>query len=181
MMNLKKESLLGSVGISILIVLLGTFIICCPLLKINDLNLVYRIFFLVYALIQLGQFLLLYKKKDYTNIFAFLISIFFLIISFPFNLVADPKIIALSLLVWILVIALVKLKKADYYHDHKSRVWCIEVGYLVMFLLSGVLTCLNFYNSTEIQILVLGYFVLICGILEVQESLLLYLTKGKLK
>lgn len=88
---------------------------------------------------------------------------------------------ALSLLVWILVITLVKLKKADYYHDHKSRVWCIEVGFLVMFLLSGVLTCLNFYNQVETQILVLGYFVLICGILEVQESLLLYLTKGKLK
>lgn len=178
---MKKQDFINSIGCSIVIIFLGALMICAPLLEVTNITFLYRLFFGVYGVIQLGQFLILYRKKDYTNFFAFAVSFGLLIASFIWNLVESPKSLAFSLLVWIAVISLVKLKKADYYHDRKSRVWCMEVCYLCIFLLSGLLTCLNFAYQVDTQILLLGFFVFISGILETSEAFLLYLTKGKLK
>ena len=178
---MKSRDFKNSIGCSIVVLLLGAILICCPMLNMTNITLLYRFFFGIYAIIQIGQFLILYKKKDYTNFFAFAISFLLLIASFIWNLTENPKSLALSLLVLIFVIALVKLKKADYYHDRKSKVWLMEIFYLCVFLGSGFLTCFNFAYQVDTQILMLGFFAFICGILETSESFILYLTKGKLK
>lgn len=178
---MKNKDFRNSIGCSLVILLLGVLIICSPILEVTNIEFLYRIFLGVYGIIQLGQFLILYKKKDYTNFFAFAISFGLLIASFMWDLTESPKTLAFSLLVWIAVIALVKLKKADYYHDRKSKVWCMEVFYLCTFLVSGILTCINFAYQTDTQILLLGFFIFISGILETGEAFILYLTKGKLK
>jgi len=179
--RLKKENWLCNIGVSVLFLLFGSFILCCPILNIDNITTIYRLFLGTLAFLQVLKFAILYKQKDYTNFFAFLISIILCIGSFIWDFTGTPRILALTLLIWILVIALVKLKKADYYNDRKSKVWCMEVALLLMFLLTGVLTCLNFAYESKTQIIVLGYFIFISGIFEVVESLLLYLTKGKLK
>ena len=112
---MKNKDFRNSIGCSLVILLLGVLIICSPILKVTNIEFLYRIFLGVYGIIQLGQFLILYKKKDYTNFFAFAISFGLLIASFMWDLTESPKTLAFSLLVWIAVIALVKLKKADYY------------------------------------------------------------------
>lgn len=176
----KNKRILNFVSASI-ILLLGAFILCAPVLKITDVKWLYRSFFITYSIISLVQFGLNFKRKDYTEFFSFIASISLLIASFIWNLVESPKALALSLMIWIMILALVKLKKADYYNDRHSRVWCIEIALMVLFLVAGVLTAINFANGTTTQILVLGYFVFICGITEVIDSLVLLLTNGKIR
>ena len=71
--------------------------------------------------------------------------------------------------------ALIKLKKADYYNDRKEKIWILEIVTLIIFILSGLLTTINLYYENDIQILVLGYFYLIHGILELVDPLTNYL------
>ena len=64
---MKNKDFRNSIGCSLVILLLGVLIICSPILKVTNIEFLYRIFLGVYGIIQLGQFLILYKKKDYTN------------------------------------------------------------------------------------------------------------------
>ena len=179
--KLKEENALASFLCSFIIFALGVFILCCPVLHILDFTFVYPLFFGVYALTDLVLFALSYHRKEYSNFIAFLVSFILFVMGFLMNLVSSPQSVAISLLVFVLVNTLAKLKRADYYHDRKSKLWTVEITFLVMFFITGVLTSMNFAWGEEVQILVLGFFALICGIFKVVESLVLYLTKGKLK
>ena len=53
--------------------------------------------------------------------------------------------------------------------------WIIEVISLVLFILAGLLTTMNLYYENDIQVLVLGYFFLIHGILELFDPLIISL------
>ena len=75
--------------------------------------------------------------------------------------------------------SLIKLKKADYYNDRRNKTWILEVVTLILFILSGLLTTINLYYENDIQVLVLGYFYLIHGILELVDPLTIYLTGMK--
>ena len=167
--KLNEKNILVSIFCSFLLFLLSIFILCCPILRIKDFSFVYPLFFGVYALTELLLFALSYHRKEYSNFISLM------------NLTESPRSIAISLLVFVLVNALAKLKRADYYHDRKSRLWSIEMTILVMFIITGVVTSLNFAWGVEAQILTLGFFALICSIFKVVELLVVYLTKGKLK
>ena len=179
--KIKDKNVLASLGCASVIFVLGVFILIGPVLQIQDFSFVYPLFFGIYALAELIIFSLSYQRKEYTSFFSFLISFLLFILTFVFDLTSRPNIIAFSLLLWILVNALVKLKRADYYHDKKSRMWTVEIVLLIIFFISGIMTSMNFAWGETAQILNLGYFVLICGILKIVELLILYLTKGKLK
>ena len=176
---MQKNKFVYSIGLSVLAFTLGCLFLLLPMFSVSDSTLIYRLFLGIYGLIELGQFVVLYEKKDYTNFFVFAISAILFIASFVYDL-AVPRVTSLTLLLFVGVFALAKLKKADYYHDRKSRVWSIELTLLLLFLFSGVLTCFQFLHSTDIA-LILGYFTIISGAIETSESFVLYLTKGKIK
>ena len=51
--------------------------------------------------------------------------------------------------------------------------------YLILFILTGVLTSINLYYTGDVQILVLGFFFLINGILELMDPLAAYIMEKK--
>ena len=179
--KMKDENVLISIGCASVIFLLGIFILCCPILNIKDFSFVYPLFFGVYALTELVLFALSYHRKEYSNFISFLISFILFAMGFLMNLTDSPRSIAISLLVFVFVNALAKLKRADYYHDRKSKLWTVEITMLLMFFVIGILASMNFAWSVEASILVLGFFTFICGIFKIVELLVLYLTKGKIK
>ena len=81
------------------------------------------------------------------------------------------------LFIWTAFISLVRLKKADYYNDRKNKAWIIQMVSIAIFVLTGLLTAINMSYSSEIQILLFGYFFLINGILELVDPLILYIGK----
>jgi uncharacterized membrane protein HdeD (DUF308 family) len=68
--------------------------------------------------------------------------------------------------------SLTKLKKADYYHDRRDRMWKYSATNLGLFLLTGLLASINLAYGLETQIIVLGFFILINGILELFEPII---------
>lgn len=178
---MKQERIIYSVWGSGAIVLLGMILLLFPLLNILDLTFVYRLFLGVFSIISLIQFVIQYKDKEWSSFLIFLVSILLLCSSFLWNLAETPKIFSLTLLIWILFVSLARAKRADFFHDRKSKVWCLEMGLLVLFFLAGVLTCANFAFRDETSILLMGYFTFFCGVLDFQENMLIYLTRGKIK
>ena len=86
-----------------------------PTFKITDVELVLALIFGFYALIKLTNFILIIKEHDFESLFTSIVSIGCFISIFFLNL--TPKNIALILLIWLGLMSLIKLKKADFYHD----------------------------------------------------------------
>ena len=178
---MKKESFLWNIYGSGVILLFGCCFLLFPLFHITNIALVFRLFLAMFTIISLTGFVAQYKNKEYSSFLIFLISIILLILSFLVSLTEQPKILALSLLVWILFVSLAKVKRADFFHDRKSKIWCLEISLLFLFFLNGIFTCINFAFSETTTVLNFGYFTFLYGVLEIQEYLLIYFTKGKLK
>ena len=51
--------------------------------------------------------------------------------------------------------------------------------YLILFILTGILATLNLYYTNDIQVLVLGFFFLINGILELMDPIAAFLMEKK--
>lgn len=177
---MKKEVSLHNLWGSILILLAGIVFLLFPIFKITDVLLVYRLYLGIFVVVSLFQFITTLKTKEYSSFFSFAISIVLLSVSF-FVKEMTPKIYALNLLTWLLFVTLGKVKKADFYHDRKSKIWCILSLLWFMFFICGVLTSLNFGFHNTVSILSFGYLTFFYGALEIQEYMITYLTKGKLK
>ena len=177
---MKKESVLGSVFGSVLLLLLGSIFLLFPILSITDVLFVYRLFLGGFMIVSLLQFIIQFKSKEYSAFFLFVISIVLLAVSFLAEF-STPKVLALTLLIWLLFVSLGKVKKADFYHDRKSKIWCILMSLWFLFFICGIFTCLNFGFSNEVSVLGFGYLTFFYGALDLQEYILVYLTRGKIK
>ena len=60
-------------------------------------------------------------------------------------------------------------------NDRKNKMWIFEVICLILFILTGLLTTMNLYYENDIQVLVLGYFFLIHGMLELFDPIVISL------
>ena len=59
--------------------------------------------------------------------------------------------------------------------------WQFEIALLFLFVITGILTSINFLFGLEANIIVFGYFILITGIFDFLAVFLAYITKGKIK
>ena len=82
-------------------------------------------------------------------------------------------------MIWVFLMSLIKLKKADYYHDRSNSIWIIRVIFLLLFILIGLLTTINLYYQASVQILLIGNFFFIHGVLELLDPLMNYLMEKK--
>lgn len=164
-----------------LLILNGIFLLVCPLLKWTFFLELFVGTMVFYAIINAIEFFLTMKSKDYTSAFTCLASLVIGIVGYVFKVTETPKYLALALLIWLLFLSLIKLKKADMYHDKKSKMWQFETALLFLFVITGILTSINFLFGLEANIIVFGYFILITGIFEFLDPFLAYLTKGKIK
>ncbi len=165
--------------IAAFLIVCGSLVLIFPLFKFVQVKLVFISVLGVYGLLNLIKFILVRESKDYEGLLTTLASIISLVIVCFLDVENVPWYLALSLFIWIIFMSLIKLKKADYYNDRKNNVWILEIVTLILFILSGLLTTINLYYENDIQILVLGYFYLIHGILELVDPLTNYLVGKK--
>lgn len=172
---MKKKELVDLItGISLM--LLAGVILLLPSFKVNDLSFILKTVFGFYALIKLAQFILILKEKDLESLFTCIISLGALISLFLINL--TTKNIVLVLMIWMALMCLIKLKKADFYHDKKNKMWILRIFILFAFLTSGLLTGLNLYYEASVQTIIVGFFFFINGILDVIDPIALYLMES---
>lgn len=165
--------------IAAFLIICGSLVLIFPLFQFVKVKFIFISVLAVYGLLNLIKFILVRESKDYEGLFTTLASIVALIVVCFLDVDNVLWYLALSLFIWIIFMSLIKLKKADYYNDRKNKVWILEIVTLILFILSGLLTTINLYYENDIQVLVLGYFYLIHGILELVDPLAIYLTGKK--
>lgn len=171
---MKKKQLVDLIT-SVFLILCGSSLLIFPLFHFVDVKLIFIAVLIIYAIFNLIKFILTYKSKDYEGLFTSIASFIVLIVAFNLNINKVPWYLALCLLIWIILLSLIKLKKGDYYNDRKNKMWILEIICLILFILAGLLTTMNLYYENDIQILILGYFFLIHGILEIFDPLIISL------
>lgn len=165
--------------IAIFLILCGSLLLIFPLVNIKNVKVIFMSVLSFYGLMNLIQFLLTRNYKDYEGLLTVIASFLVFGVVFKLNVNDVPWYLAFALFIWIILMSLIKLKKADYYNDRKNSVWILKIVTLILFILSGLLTTINLYYTSEVQILVLGFFYLIHGILELLDPLTIYLVEKK--
>lgn len=171
----QKQKYMIEIIIALFMIVSGAITLLLPLLGVQNIKMVICFVFGFIALILFSSFIKSPKDKDkesITTFFACLIAIILLLIfkNKPVNL-------ALLLLIFVGVVSIIRLKKADFYHDCGNKIWKVQIITLGLFILTGLLTAINLYYQSEVQILMFGYFFLINGILELIDPLILYLKR----
>ena len=165
--------------IAIFLIVCGSVLLVFPFFHFVSVKPIFMIVLAFYSLLNLSQFLLTKKAKDYEGLFTFLASIIALIVVWRLDVAKTPWYLAISLFIWIILMALIKMKKADYYNDRKNPVWILKIITLILFILTGLLATINLYYEADVQILVLGFFFLVHGMLELFDPLTIYLISKK--
>lgn len=165
---MKKENV--DMLVASLLILIGSILLILPHTANNNVKNVIICVMSLYIILNFGRYFLTYKSKDYEGLHVALISLVVAVTCFILK-IEQAKYLALALLIWVALMALAKLKKADYYHDRHNKIWILKIFSLGTFILIGLLTSVNLYYNNQVQILVLGYFFLIHGILEILEPL----------
>ena len=173
---MKKKELVDLItGLSLM--LLAGVILLLPSFKVNDLSFILKTIFGFYALIKLTQFILIIKEKDLESLFTCLISLGALISLFLIEF--TTKNMVLVLLIWMGIMCLIKLKKADFYHDKQNKMWILRLFMLFVFLTSGLLTGINLYYEASVQTIIVGFFFFLNGVLDTIDPIAMYLMESK--
>ena len=162
----KKQKVDIMIGLTY--ILAGTLFLLFPLYHINNIKWLNVIFFSVIAIVSLIQFILNIKSKDYTGLYSFIASLIFIICMLVMK-VDKPRYLSISILIWVMLMSMIKMKKSDYYHDRKDRMWKLNLIMLGIFILAGILTSINLLHESGVQIIIIGYFLFINGILDIMD------------
>lgn len=165
----KKQKI--DLTIALISILIGIIIIVLPLVEIKSIKWISLSIFVSYTILSCIQFVLTMDSKDYEGLHSALASFAIVIAHFIWKVESSPKVLALFLMAWIIFMSLTKLKKADFYHDKKDRMWKYSIANLGLFIITGVLASISFAYGVETQIIVLGFFMIINGILELFEPI----------
>lgn len=163
-----------------LLVLIGGIMTVLPLFGVLNVKSVFILTIALYGIIHLVKNILILSFKEYSG-FSTSFSSLLVLILMLFLDITEPWNLALLLFIWIILMSLTKLKESDYYHDRKNKIWLLNVVNLVLFIITGIITTLNLYYTGDVQILVLGFFFLINGILDLMDPLAAYIIKGEEK
>lgn len=166
---------------SILFLLTGCFLLLCPLINYTNINILFIVVMITYTIVNFGKFILKKEHHEVESIYSCFASLIVSIVSIFFQINDSTLNLTILLFIWIILESLIKLKKADFYHDRKSKLWLLEMIYLVLFIIMGTFTGINLSQTTQVQILLLGYFFSFYGILELTNPIIIYFTKERRK
>lgn len=174
-----KKKQIVDLTIAIFLIICGSVLLIFPIFHFMKIKLIFLVVLGIYGVLNLIQYILTKESKDYEGLFTTIASLISFVIVLLLDIDKTPWYLALSLFIWIILMSLIKLKKADYYHDRKNKVWILRVVTLGLFILTGILTTINLRYTSDIQLLVLGYFYFIHGILELVDPITNYLRETK--
>ncbi len=161
------------------IILIGIIVLLLPLFNILNVQLIFILIITLYGIFNLIKNLILINIKEFSGFSKAIACVVVLCALLFLEINDNPWNLALILFIWIILISLAKLKEADYYHDRKNKLWLINITNLILFIICGILTTLNLYCTNDVQILILGYFFLTNGILDLMLPLVNHLLGKK--
>lgn len=162
--------------ISSIILLLGIILmILSPATDYAPITMLY-LTFIVYSLIKLLEYFLTKPKDDNEELYTAIVCAIASLSGFKFIDYNTQMVLSLTLAVWVGAMSIIKLIKIDYLHDRNDKLMYINLGTFFLFLLLGLLTSINLYFSETVQFLMLGFFFITVGLLDLAEDLIRILT-----
>ena len=165
--------------VAILLVIVGVVLTLFPNFNIVDLEMILFSVMMIYATLNLIKFVLTKESKDYEGLFTSILSYGVGVCGLLFDLFNGKVETVAIILGWIILMSMIKFKKCDYYHDRHNKMWIIKIINLIIFIIAGFITSINLYFTKDIQIIILGFFFFIHGILEMVDPLTYYLMENK--
>lgn len=162
--------------ISSIILLLGIILmILSPATDYAPITMLY-LTFIVYSLIKLLEYFLTKPKDDNEELYTAIICAIASLSGFKFIDYNTQMVLSLTLAVWVGAMSIIRLIKIDYLHDRNDKLMYINLGTFFLFLLLGLLTSINLYFSETVQFLMLGFFFITVGLLDLAEDLIRIIT-----
>ena len=165
-------------SVSLILIIAGSILMLLPLFNYTNVKFALIILMSIYLVSNIINYILVKESKDKEGLYTFIVNILSIVLVLLLD-IKKPLNLASILLVWTLGMSLVKLKKADYYHDRKNFLWMLHIITLCIFLLISLLTSINLYYSNSVQLLMLGNFFFINGILDLSDPLTNYIEENK--
>jgi uncharacterized membrane protein HdeD (DUF308 family) len=156
--------------VSAILTLLGILMLVVPFLGYIEPNNLLYILFSIYACIKIIEVIITPKTNDYEDISTAIACTLAAISGFKFASLDSAMVLSLTLASWVGIMSIIKLIKLDYYHDRENGMFYVNLITFSLFLLLGLLTSINLYFSQTVQILMLGFFFVINGLLNLAED-----------
>ena len=157
------------------LLLFGLVITIMGIVGYSKIKVVFISALFVYAIFNYIQYRLTVKSKDMEGLYTALASLLVGIgdLYFPFS--TNNLVLPISIMVWAILMSVIKVIKADYYNDRKDKVWKFKMVTLGVFMVISVITSVALNYNSNVQVLIIGYYFVINGILELSEPIVKYL------
>jgi uncharacterized membrane protein YfcA len=124
----------------------------------------------VYALLNLVKFIVI-NYKTYEKVYLCLGSCAIAILNVILAAFMDATtVFTVCIMLFTLVVTGVKLFAVDYYYQRKDAYWYIVTMLLIIFLIVGLVISIALLKNTDIQIISLGFFIIIIAILDAVDT-----------
>lgn len=156
--------------VSGVLILFGIILVIYPLFgELSPIKLLYMLFS-IYGIVKLIEFVKSKTYGDKEDLFSGIICVIYALVGIKLMNNDAPVVLSISLASWTGFMAIIKLIKLDYYHDRSSEMITTNLTTFALFLLLGLLTSINLYFDNTVQTLILGYFFIINGLLNLLED-----------
>lgn len=164
----KKEKI--NLIVSGILIILGIGLIIYPQIgEANPINLLYIVFG-IYGIIKVAEYFICKQKDDREDLYTGIISIVYALTSIKYANSTSLVVLSLTFATWTAIMSIIKLVKLDYYHDRKNKMLNINIMTFLLFLIIGMLTSFNLYFEDTVKTLIIGYFFIINGVLNMLED-----------
>lgn len=169
-----KNKKLFSIISSLAILFIGIFLLVFPnlIVDVDNVNTLFYTIMYIYAMIIFCDYFITREDGDYEKLFTALACTLAGTSGIIFNLESTPMVLSLTLISWVSIMAIIKLIKVDYLMDRNNKMWNVKIVLFGSFILIGILTSINLYYEITTQTLILGFFFLINGLLELSYPLI---------
>ena len=160
-------SISGALFILGLIYIISPTIITTKVYKVNNFVIV---MLSLYALANLIKFIVI-NYKTYEKVYLCLGSCAIAILNVILGAFIEPTVVfTMSIMLFTLVVTGVKLFAVDYYYQRKDAYWYVVTMLLTIFLIVGLVVSIALMNNPDIQVVSLGFFIIIIAILDAVDT-----------
>ncbi len=160
-------SISGALFILGIIYIISPSIITTETYKVNNFVIV---MLGLYALLNLVKFIVI-NYKTYEKVYLCLGSCAIAILNIILSAFMDATtVFTMCIMLFTLVVTGVKLFAVDYYYQRKDSYWYIITMLLIIFLCVGLVISTALLNHPDIQVVSLGFFIIIIAILDVVDT-----------
>lgn len=168
----KEQKIKDIINLSVsgVLILLGILLLIYPWFGLTEPSKLLYLLFSVYGGIKIIEYILTRVPGDKEDLYTAVACILAAISGFKFGDYSSPMVLSITLMSWVAIMAIIKLIKLDFYHDRENGMLYVNLITFSLFLLLGILTSVNLYFNITVQTLMLGFFFIVNGLLNLAED-----------